>query len=109
MIDGVTCAEILLELSEKLESKLRFSPAQITDTIADLLGCFIFVTIPNTLNVVTNDPEDNKVLECAVVSKATHVITGDRKHLLPIIEYGGIYIVSPSDFLKEFWGNHNGT
>ena len=42
------------------------------------------VTINNTLKVVADDPDDDMVLECAVVRNgASHVVTGDR-HLLCI-------------------------
>jgi uncharacterized protein len=34
-IEGVTCAELMDELAEKLESKLRFTPEQSFDTIVD--------------------------------------------------------------------------
>jgi predicted nucleic acid-binding protein len=40
-------------------------------------------------------------LECAVVAAATHVVTGDRRHLLPMRNYAGIAIVSPAVFLAE--------
>jgi predicted nucleic acid-binding protein len=34
---GITCAEILMELAEKLEAKLRFTPDEAAAIIADLL------------------------------------------------------------------------
>jgi predicted nucleic acid-binding protein len=37
VVEGVTCCEILDELSEKLQSKLSFSPAQSLATEADFL------------------------------------------------------------------------
>jgi hypothetical protein len=45
------------------------------------------------------DPDDHKVLECAVVGGATHIVTGDRRHLLSLGSYQGIAIVSAADFL----------
>ena len=57
------------------------------------------VPIANTLDVVNADPDDNKVVECAVVGDATHIVTGDRRHLLPLGSYQGISIVSATDFL----------
>jgi predicted nucleic acid-binding protein len=47
----------------------------------------------------TNILHDHKVLECAVVGGATHIVTGDRRHLLPLGSYQGIAIVSAADFL----------
>jgi predicted nucleic acid-binding protein len=56
------------------------------------------VTITNTLKVVTADPDDDKILECAVVGGASHVVTGDR-HLLSLGSYQGIPIISATSFL----------
>jgi len=36
------------------------------------------------------------VIECAVVCGASHIITGDKRHLLPLINYQGIAIISAS-------------
>lgn len=99
IIEGVTCKELLDELVEKLQNRLNFSGTQVTDTVADLLTFLRLVTIPNTLKVLSTDPDDNKVLECAVVGGATHIVTGDRRHLLPLGSYQGIAIVSATDFL----------
>jgi putative PIN family toxin of toxin-antitoxin system len=100
IIEGVICPEILEELTEKLQQKLKFTDNQVIDTIADLLSFLRLVTISNTLNVITNDPDDNMVLECAVLVNATHIVTGDKKHLLPLGNYKGIAIVTAADFLN---------
>ena len=51
-----------------------------------------------SLNVIEEDPADNRVLECAVTSDASYIITGD-KHLLQLKGYQGIVILPPSGFL----------
>jgi len=96
---GVTCQEILDELAEKLKDKLYFSPSQVTDTITDLLSFHRLVRITKTIKAVAADPEDDKVLECAVLGGATHIVTGDHRHLLPLKSYQGIPIVTAADFL----------
>ncbi|MEH2383213.1 MAG: putative toxin-antitoxin system toxin component, PIN family [Nostoc sp.] len=98
-VNGLICPEILDELTEKLEQKLKFTPIQVIETIADLLSFLRLITIANTLNFLTTDPNDNMVLECAVVGNATHIVTGDKRHLLPLGSYQGIAIVSARDFL----------
>jgi putative PIN family toxin of toxin-antitoxin system len=56
--------------------------------------------IPNvTLQVIKEDPSDNKFLECAVVGKADYIISGD-KHLLDLRKYQGIPIIKVDEFLK---------
>ena len=99
-VEGITCREILEELSEKLEQKLKLKPEDVTLVITDLLGCLRLVSITGTLRAVPDDPDDDKILECAVVADATHVVTGDRRHLLKLGSYGRISIVSAAEFLK---------
>ena len=94
-----TCPELMQELAEKLESKLKFSPEQTTDTLADYLSFLHVVTIPKTLNAVPRDPEDNAVLECALEARATHIVTGDDD-LLSLKEFRGIQIVRATEFLE---------
>ena len=100
-VEGLTYSEILDELAEKLTTKLEFSLSETTDVIADLLGFLQVIKITNTLKAVPNDPEDNKVIECAVVGLATHIVTGDRRHLLPLGNYQGIFILTAADFLAQ--------
>ena len=83
-IIGVTCREILEELSAKLESKLDFTPMQAAAVVADLLSAFTFVIISGDLRAVLADPKDDMILECGIVAGADFIVTGDRRHLLPI-------------------------
>ena len=101
-IEGLTCSEILDELGEKLTTKLNFSLSETTDIIADLLGFLAVVKITNTLKAIPADSEDDKVIECVVVGEATYIVTGDRRHLLPLGSYQGILIVTAADFLTQF-------
>lgn len=44
--------------------------------------------------VVATDPDDDHVIAAAVEAKAALIVTGDRKHLLPIAAHEGIGIVT---------------
>lgn len=50
------------------------------------------------LDVVPDDPDDNRVLECAVTANASYIVTGN-KHLLDLKEYKGIVVLNPAAFL----------
>ena len=50
------------------------------------------------LEILEKDPDDNRVLECAIAGGASYIITGD-KHLLERKEYQGIMILPPAGFL----------
>lgn len=98
-VEGVTCLEILDELTDKLQSKLSFTLEEAVDTLADLLTFLRAVPIIGSVKAVPADPDDDKIVECAVVASASHIVTGDRRHLLPIKQYQGILIIAPADFL----------
>ncbi len=53
--------------------------------------------------VVTDspDPDDNAVLALALDGRADVIVTGDRKHLLPLHPYRGIPVLSPRDFAER--------
>jgi uncharacterized protein len=99
VVEGITCRELLDELAEKLEGKLNFSAEQVADTIADLLTFLRVVPITNALKVIADDPDDDMVIECAVVGGATHIVSGDKRHLLAQGHHQDIPIVSAADFL----------
>lgn len=100
-VDGLTCTEILSELKDKLITKLNFSSTETTNTFEDLRGFLRIIKITNTLKVIDADPDDDKIIECAVVGSATHIVTGDR-HLLSIGSYQNIQIVTAADFYTQF-------
>ena len=99
LVESVTCQEILTELEAILRLKRKMSEDDIAKAIKEILLFSRLVRITNTLTGVVSDPDDHKVLECAVVGGATHIVTGDRRHLLPLGSYQGIAIVSADDFL----------
>ncbi|MCP5047343.1 MAG: putative toxin-antitoxin system toxin component, PIN family [bacterium] len=52
------------------------------------------------LQLVQEDPDDDKFIECAVALKARYVVTGD-KALKAVEEYAGIKIMTPAQFLSQ--------
>lgn len=50
--------------------------------------------------IVKNDPDDDKVLSCALVSDAKYIITGDN-HLLKLKKWIDISILTPQQFLNH--------
>lgn len=55
---------------------------------------------PNfTLNVIKDDPDDDRILECAVEGKAKYLVSGN-KHLLNLKEFQGIKILTARQMLE---------
>lgn len=91
---------LLDELEEKLVAKFGVSEPD-TRTVRTRIEAAGEVVEPDfTLHVVKDDPDDNRVLECAVAGKADFVVSGDR-HLLRVGECEGIPIVTVREFLER--------
>jgi uncharacterized protein len=52
-----------------------------------------------TIDAVPEDPDDNRVLECAVAAGSRYIVTGDAV-LLRLGEYEGIQILRVGDFIR---------
>ncbi len=52
-----------------------------------------------TVSVITDDPPDNRILECAIAGHADVIVSGDR-HLRKLKSYKGVPIVRPVDFRR---------
>jgi uncharacterized protein len=48
---------------------------------------------------ITTDPDDNRILECAVDAKADIIVSNDH-HLLDLESWAGIPIVTGADFRR---------
>jgi predicted nucleic acid-binding protein len=53
---------------------------------------------------VTGDPADDLILACAIEARVEVLASGDRKHLLPVGERGGVRILTPQALLAELRG-----
>ena len=59
----------------------------------------VFLTSVPTILAISEDPADNKFIECAVAADAKYIISGDR-HPLNLKVCKGFRILPPTDFLK---------
>ena len=94
------CQEILKELREKLSTKFSFSDARIHQVISDIERFGQVVTIEHKLKAVKSDPDDDKFIECALVTGAYSIVSGDR-HLLDVGNYQGVKIQTPTQFVES--------
>jgi len=84
----------------RIRHKYSLKPDDI-DALRDLINReAIVISDPPLLNVVKADPDDNKILACAVEAGADYLVTGDQ-HLLAIRQYEGVEIVTVRYFLAR--------
>lgn len=80
--------------------KLKFSPALQVNILEFVFAWSCFVQPNETIAVITDDPDDNKFLACAVAARAAFIISGDP-HLLNLGSFRGISVVTPGQFLER--------
>jgi uncharacterized protein len=80
--------------------RLRILPQARVQEILSLLPLAAHVVEPEEkIAIIRHDPEDNRVLECALSGEASHIVSGDE-HLLALKRFRTIPIMKPADFLK---------
>jgi hypothetical protein len=98
-----TSAPLLDELKRALDYKqvkkyLKLAPDEINTLLGRWSTISIYVEPEVELDVVEDDLDDNRVLECAIAAEANYIISGD-KHLLDLGEYQGIEVLPPAGFI----------
>ncbi len=56
---------------------------------------------PRLAEMIPGGHSDNRVLECAVAANTGYLVTGDRRHFLPIGEHAEIRILNAPRFLSS--------
>ena len=105
-IELVLAAPVIDELERVLTVKLGFEPQRLRDMVTLLTDISVArVDAPTQpVEAVTGDPDDDVVLACGVSAGVQIIVSGDRRHMLPIREHRGIRIVSPQALLAELAG-----
>jgi|SRR3989344_231065 len=94
-----TTKEILDEFVEVLQRDFDYNKEEISRILEKVLVFVDLVEPTEKLDVIKNDLDDNKVLECAVESKSEYIVTYD-KHLLNLKEFRKIKISKPEDIVN---------
>jgi putative PIN family toxin of toxin-antitoxin system len=101
VVQLVYCEEMAAELSRTLRRAFGFSENHIRAVLYELRRMAENVEIPGDLHGIAGDPDDDKFIECALVSGALLIVSGDH-HLLDLGEYEGVRIISAADFVAGF-------
>jgi len=93
--------EILDEFGEVLQRDFHYSADESYQILKFILTFIMLVEPQEKIDAVKTDPDDNKILECAVASKSQYILTYDRD-LLDLKEFKGIRIIKPEDAFTIF-------
>ncbi len=79
--------------------KFGLSSEQVMAVVEELSALCAIVAPSDQINVIRADPDDDRILECALEAQAGIIISGDA-HLLDLRAYESIRIMNPSEFLQ---------
>jgi uncharacterized protein len=91
---------LIHELREALRRKFGFSDAAAYQAETILRRASTVVEPQEAVTIISEDPEDNRVLEAALAGDAEIIVSGDR-HLLNLEKFGAIPIMSPRELLNR--------
>ena len=101
--DLLVSEPILAEIGRVLAyphiAKIHGKSSAEIDRFVEQLRSTAEVVAPTRTLTVSPDETDNRYLECAVAGRADFLVTGDKRHLLPLGEIAGVQILSPAGFL----------
>jgi putative PIN family toxin of toxin-antitoxin system len=72
---------------------------EIDDNVKYILTISEIISPKRRLRVISEDPADDRVLECALAGKVAYIVSGD-KHLLQLKKFGGAKIVRAKELLS---------
>jgi putative PIN family toxin of toxin-antitoxin system len=91
---------IINEILRVLRVKFQWNAEGLRGVEEDVGSYAQLVTPTQTLDVIKADPPDNRILECAVTAENDFILSGDGRHLLPLVSYNDTPIVKVADFLE---------
>ncbi len=99
-IEVYTSLEILEELERVLRRDFLEDQEFVEDQIALILEYATVVEPRQRIRAVADDPEDDKIIECAVAAGADYIVTGDP-HILNLGCFGSVVMVTPAAFIDR--------
>lgn len=100
-INLIISEEILTEIKQKLLTKFDRTEERVNFFIERIRKSAKVVAIKERVLAVRRDPEDNKIIECAIAGKADIIVTSDQD-LIKIKVFRGIAIIHPKTLAYTF-------
>ena len=91
---------ILGEVAGVLTRKFGWDEERTAQVLQGIDNAATVIDLPRLPEVVAGGHADSRILECVVAASTDYLITGDRRHLLPIGEHQGTRIVNAPRFLS---------
>lgn len=90
------------EIARVLKEKFKWQDRDIDRALRRTRRASTSVFPREHLSIIKKKRSDNRILECALEGEAHFIVSGDKKHILPLKNFRGIKILSPAEFLEIF-------
>ena len=100
-IDLIVSPGIINEVARVLSQKFKWGDESVLGAILSIREIARFV-YPKQRVFVIEYGADNLFLEVAVEGGADFLISGDKKHILPLKKFGDVKIITANEFLVEY-------
>lgn len=88
----------------KFSARIEAFGTSLAALVAQYTALVSLVVPASVPRIVANDADDDHVIAAAVAARAELIVTGDRKHLLPIGSHQGIAIVTAQEVVERLRG-----
>jgi uncharacterized protein len=94
---------VMAELGRILVEKFAFDSKRWREVELLLIDLAVgWVPVPEeSVEPVTGDPDDDLILACVIQAEVEVLVSGDRKHLLPLGTHRGVRVLTPQALLAE--------
>ena len=89
------------EFASVMPRKFNWDQAQVLQAITEFRQVATVIDPPSSGHALTGHPPDDRILDCVAAAEADFLVTGDRRHLLPLRTFGNARIVTAAEFLEE--------
>lgn len=105
-IQLILSEEIVKEYAEVLDydeikDKIKDKNLAMKHTVSKIISISTIIEPKVKLDVIKDDPDDNKILECAVAGNVDRIVGNDR-HLLKLKTFRDIPILTPNEFVEKY-------
>ena len=90
---------ILYEIRKVLGRDFNLHKQEIDDILSSLHQFTHVIEPKERIEAIKEDPDDDKILECAVACRAKYILSYNN-HLLKLKEFRRIKILTPKEFLS---------
>lgn len=85
------------------------TPESVAALVDQLSVAFTTLALTGITHEVKDDPDDSHVLSAAIQNEVDYIVSGDKKHILPLDQHPemrrlSIRAVSPAEFVKVLAG-----